>query len=393
MNATPQANRTHIAILGRRNVGKSSLINAMTDQEISLVSDVLGTTTDPVLKSIEIYPVGACVIIDTAGFDDAGELGELRVKRTREILDKTDVCVLCFYDEITDYEREFADLIKAKNIPCLYLITKSDERKDENLAKSITEQFGSEPLFVSAKNRENIELISTKLSQILPNTDDSLGIVGKYVEPKDVVLLVMPQDIQAPKGRLILPQVQTIRDLLDKKCVTVCATKDNYFDAMASLKEPPKLIITDSQIFDFVYENKPEKSLLTSFSVLFAIYKGDIDTFIKGAETIDRLNENDRVLIAEACTHNPLDGDIGRIKIPALLRKKVSPNIKIDNVTGKDFPKDLSRYALIIHCGACMFTKKYVMSRVQSANNQEIPMTNYGLAIAKMSGILDKIII
>ncbi len=393
MNSTPQANRTHIAILGRRNVGKSSLINAMTRQEISLVSDVLGTTTDPVLKSIEIHPMGACVIIDTAGFDDIGALGELRVSKTREILDKTDVSVLCFNEKITEYEVEFANLLESKNIPCLFVITKSDEKQDEKLAKEIKERFSKEAIFVSATEKINIEQISEKLAEIAPNMDDIFGIVGKYVEKKDVVLLVMPQDIQAPKGRLILPQVQTIRDLLDRKCVTICVTKDNYFDALNSLKEPPKLIITDSQIFDFVYENKPEKSKLTSFSVLFAIYKGDIETFIKGAEAIDNLTENDHVLIAEACTHNPLDGDIGRIKIPNMLRKKISPNIKIDNVTGKDFPSDLSKYSLVIHCGACMFTKKHVMSRVDKANESEIPMTNYGLAIAKFTGILDKITI
>ncbi len=393
MNTTPQSNRTHIAVLGRRNVGKSSLINAITRQEISLVSDVLGTTTDPVLKSIEIHPIGACVIIDTAGFDDEGALGTLRVNKTREMLDKTNVAILCFNGEITKYEIEFANLLKAKNVPCLCVVTKCDNGKNDALIDEIKQKFSKDAICVSAKQNANIELISKKLAEIMPEDDDTYGIVGKYVNKEDIVLLVMPQDIQAPKGRLILPQVQTIRDLLDRHCIAVCTTKDNYFNALSALKKPPKLIITDSQIFDFVYENKPEPSMLTSFSVLFAIYKGDIETFVKGAKKIDELTENDRVLIAEACTHNPQDGDIGRIKIPNMLRKKISPNIKIDNVAGRDFPADLSGYSLIIHCGACMFTKKYVMSRVDSASAQQIPMTNYGIAIAKLTGILDKITI
>ncbi len=392
MNNTPNANRTHIAILGRRNVGKSTLINAITKQNVSLVSDVLGTTTDPVQKAIEIYPLGACVIIDTAGIDDVGTLGKMRVDKTKEILQKTDIAILCFNNQVTEYETQMVELLKEKNIPFLAVITKSDEEYDlKNLLTDIKQKFNTSAIIVSAKEDKNILLISQKLNDILPEKNDELGIVGKYVTPLDTVLLVMPQDIQAPKGRLILPQVQTIRDLLDHKCITICVTKDNYLQSLLCLKEPPKLIITDSQIFDFVYQNKPKESKLTSFSVLFAIYKGDIDTFLEGAKAIDTLTENSRVLIAEACTHNPLDGDIGRIKIPNMLRKKISQNIQIDCVTGNTFPEDLSSYDLIIHCGACMFTKRYVLSRVGSAINQHVPMTNYGLAIAKITGILDKI--
>ncbi len=393
MNSTPQANRTHITVLGRRNVGKSALVNAITRQEISLVSDVLGTTTDPVLKSIEIHPIGACVIVDTAGFDDIGALGEKRVDRTREMLKKTDVAVLCLNGDITEFEKNFADELKALNIPTLFVITKCDEKDDAKLFDEIKRVFSKEALFVSAKTKKNIEEISKAIASLLPNTEDLYGIVGKYVTAKDTVMLVMPQDIQAPVGRLILPQVQTIRDLLDRKCITICVTKDNFLDGLNQLKEPPKLIITDSQIFDFVYENMPKESKLTSFSVLFAIYKGDIDTFKKGALALDALKESDKVLIAEACTHNPQDGDIGRIKIPKMLRKKFGENLRIDFATGKDFPRDLSEYSLVIHCGACMFTKRYVMGRVMQANSEEVPMTNYGICIAKLTGILDKVTI
>ncbi len=393
MNSTPNANRTHITILGRRNVGKSSLINAITKQDIALVSNVLGTTTDPVQKSIEIYPIGACLIIDTAGIDDVGELGAKRVAKTIEILNKTDVAILCFNGEITDYEIDMVKMLKDKKIPFLAVVTKSDEHNGDALLGEIKNKFSIEGLAISVKTGDNISAISEKLKDITESNDEKLGIVTDYVCPQDLVMLVMPQDIQAPKGRLILPQVQTIRDLLDHKCITMCTTKDSYIQALNTLKDPPKLIITDSQIFDYVYQNKPEESKLTSFSVLFAIYKGDIDAFLEGAKKIDSLTEDCRVLIAEACSHNALDGDIGRVKIPNMLRKKIGSGLQIDVVSGKTFPQDLSPYDIIIHCGACMFTKKYVMSRVESASTQNTPMTNYGLAIAKLTGILDKITI
>ncbi len=391
MNNTPNSNRTHITILGRRNVGKSSLINAMTKQETSLVSEVLGTTTDPVQKAIEIHPLGACLIIDTAGIDDVGELGAKRVERTKEMLLKTDVAIVCFFSEITQFEKDMISLLNQKKIPYLAVVTKCDVEDSTALLGEIAKTFSTTAIAVSAKTGSNIRNVSEKLSELIEKGGDKLGIVDSFVQKNDVVLLVMPQDIQAPKGRLILPQVQTIRDLLDNKCVTVCCTKDNFALALESLKTAPKLIITDSQIFDFVYKNKPQQSKLTSFSVLFAIHKGDIDVFIEGANAIDRLTENDSVLIAEACTHNALDGDIGRIKIPALLRKKVGEKLSIDVVSGSKFPSDLSKYSLVIHCGACMFTKKYVLSRVEQTVLQKTPMTNYGIAIAKLSGILDKI--
>ncbi len=391
MNSTPNSNRTHITILGRRNVGKSSLINAMTKQDVSLVSDVLGTTTDPVQKTIEIYPIGACLIIDTAGIDDSGELGAKRVEKTKEVLDKTDVAILCFNDEITTFETEMVSLLKNKNIPFLAVVTKCDEQDGQPLLADIKTRFKVDGLPVSVKTGDNILAISEKLNDITASNDEKLGIVTDYVCPEDVVMLIMPQDIQAPKGRLILPQVQTIRDLLDHKCITVCVTKDNFVQSLKTLVAPPKLIITDSQIFDYVYQNKPPESRLTSFSVLFAIHKGDIAFFLEGAKKIDTLTEDCKVLIAEACSHNALDGDIGRIKIPNMLRKKIGSGLQIDIVSGKTFPQDLTQYDMIIHCGACMFTKKYVMSRVDRATEQGIPMTNYGIAIAKLTGILDKI--
>ncbi len=391
MNGTPQANRVHIAILGRRNVGKSSLLNALTDQDLALVSDVPGTTTDPVLKSVELHPIGACVLIDTAGFDDVGALGQQRVARTREMLQKTDIAVLCFHETITAFEHAFVRELQALDIKTLFVLTQCDDGATPALAQEIEATFGHAPLPLSARTGFQLDALRKRLSEMLPGDEPHDGIVGKYVQPNDVVLLLMPQDPQAPKGRLILPQVQTIRDLLERACTVVCVAREQYLPALEALKSPPALIITDSQIFDYAYAHKPPQSKLTSFSVLFAIYKGDIDTFRAGAERLDTLREGDHVLIAEACTHNPLDGDIGRVKIPNLLRNKVGPGLHIDVCTGKTFPEDLRKYALIIHCGACMFTRRYVLGRVRAAAEQGIPMTNYGLTIAKLRGILDKV--
>lgn len=398
---TPNANRLHIALFGKRNSGKSSLINALTGQDTALVSDTPGTTTDPVQKAMEIHGIGPCLFIDTPGFDDEGELGNRRIERTWKAVEKTDIALLLCAGggsaeetgelDFTE-ELHWLEQLKAKNIPTILLINKADIRKNTaSLAIRIKETFGSQPIPVSAKEKTGVELIRQAILEKLPEDFDQQSITGSLVTEGDLVLLVMPQDIQAPKGRLILPQVQTIRELLDKKCLIMSCTTDKLRETLQALSRPPKLIITDSQVFKTVYEQKPEESKLTSFSVLFAGYKGDIRYYVKSASAIGSLTESSRVLIAEACTHAPLSEDIGRVKLPHLLRKRIGEKLSIDIVAGTDFPQDLTPYSLVIHCGACMFNRKYVLSRIERARLQNVPMTNYGVAIAFLNGILNQI--
>lgn len=392
MQDTPRSNRIHIGLFGKRNSGKSSLVNALTNQEAALVSDIAGTTTDPVYKPMEIHGIGPCVFIDTAGLDDEGQLGELRIKQTLRAMEKTDIALMVCTNENISQELEWSNMLKKKDVPVIWILNKVDLLENSGqTARSIEKTCSQVPLIVSAKDKTGMEDIRRSIIGKLP--DDTMGksIVGNLVSSGDTVMLVMPQDIQAPKGRLILPQVQTIRDLLDRKCLVMSCTTDNIEAMLKALSEPPKLIITDSQVFKTVYEKKPENSRLTSFSVLFARYKGDIDHFIEGANAIGQLTETSRVLIAEACTHAPLTEDIGRIKIPNMLRKHIGNSLQIDHVSGTDFPEDLSGYDLVIHCGACMFNRKYVMSRVSQAEKQHVPITNYGITIAYLNGILDKI--
>ncbi len=393
LNETPRANRLHIGIFGKRNNGKSSLINAISGHNTALVSDLAGTTTDPVYKSMEIYPIGPCVLIDTAGFDDEGSIGQLRVEKTKEAAQKTDIALIVFSeDEVIDIEKEWIAAFKKKNITFIPVLNKSDLIKDiDAVSNHIERNIGIKPIVVSSTNKNGIDQIITAIMRSLPEDYDLQRITGDIVKDGDVVLLVMPQDIQAPKGRLILPQVQTLRELLDRKCIVLSATTDKLDEALKALSSPPAVIITDSQVFKTVYEKKPKESKLTSFSVLFAGYKGDLDYYTKSVVAIDNLTESSKVLIAEACTHVPLTEDIGREKIPALLRKKVGQNLTIDIVSGTDYPKDLTEYDLVIQCGACMFNRKYVLSRVEKAAEQKVPMTNYGIVIAYLSGILDKI--
>lgn len=392
LNETPSANRLHIGVFGRTNSGKSSFINAFTGQEVSIVADVAGTTTDPVYKPMEINPLGPCVIIDTAGFDDTTELGERRMEKTRLAAEKTELGIILFAGEEMEEELHWYRFLKERNVPVLLVVNKADILENPGaLVERIEKETGQKPLLLSAQTKEGMGQVKEALARLLPENYGNRLITGELVEDGDVVLLVMPQDIQAPKGRLILPQVQTLRELLDKKCLVMSVTTDKLTAALAALKEPPKLIITDSQVFSYVYEHKPKESMLTSFSVLFAAYKGDLPYYIEGARQLDALTEQSRVLIAECCTHAPLAEDIGRVKIPRMLKKRVGENLTIDVVSGTDFPQDLSSYDLIIQCGACMFNRKYVMSRIDRAKHQEIPMTNYGVTIAHITGILEQV--
>lgn len=406
LNETPRAERLHIGIYGRRNNGKSSLINAITGQNISLVSDFAGTTTDPVYKSMELHGIGPVVFIDTAGFDDEGELGQMRVERTLDAVNKTDIAIVVLSDEniIDDknndvkldieIEKEWISKLKKAKVPYLVVINKVDKISEEKLKVAtgkISDELKIKPILTSAADKKGVELIREELIRLLPEEYSMRSITGKIVKDGDTVLLVMPQDIQAPKGRLILPQVQTIRDLLDNKCLVLCSTADTMEAMISKLVSPPDLIITDSQIFGEVYNKKPKESKLTSFSVLFADFKGDIEYYRESVKAIENLTENSRVLIAEACTHAPLEEDIGRVKIPNRLRKKIGEGLTFDIVAGRDFPKDLSKYDLIIHCGGCMFNRKYVLSRIEAAKEQKIPMTNYGVVMAYLAGIIDKI--
>lgn len=398
LNETPGSSRLHIGIFGKTNSGKSALINAFTGQEVSIVANVAGTTTDPVYKAMEVHPLGPCIIIDTAGFGDESELGKSRMEKTRLAAEKTDIALLLVAGNgdaaLDEEETHWYRFLKEHGTPVLFVVGKTDIRSDaqvDKLAAAIRGKTGEEAYPVSAKTGEGMEALKEALIRKLPENYGSRLITGTLVGREDLVLLVMPQDIQAPKGRLILPQVQTLRELLDKKCLVMSVTTDQLIPALAVLKKAPKLIITDSQVFGYVYENKPAESMLTSFSVLFAAYKGDLPYYVEGAEHIDALNAHSRILIAECCTHAPLKEDIGREKIPRMLRKRFGESLAVDIVSGTDFPKDLSGYDLIIQCGACMFNRKYVMSRIGHAREQGVPMTNYGVTIAHLTGILDKI--
>ena len=393
MNSTPNANRLHIAIFGRCNSGKSSLINALTGQDTALVSAVPGTTTDLVNKAMEIHGIGPCVFIDTPGFDDEGELGEMRIARTLQAIERTDIALLLCENGDLEEEQQWIQQLNSRHIPVILILNKSDRREcAADVAARIEKVCGKTPITVSAKEHTGIEAVYQAILRKLPADFGQQTITGNLVQKGDLVLLVMPQDIQAPKGRLILPQVQTMRELLDKKCLVMSCTTDQLANTLEALSRAPQLIITDSQVFHEVYRLKPESSLLTSFSVLMAGYKGDIHYYIESAAAIGSLTPQSRILIAEACTHAPLSEDIGREKLPRLLRKKVSESLHIDIVSGTDFPTDLSSYELIIHCGGCMFNRKYVLSRIDRARCQHIPMTNYGVAIACLNGILDKIV-
>ena len=387
LQETPAAQRLHIALYGRRNAGKSSLINALTGQQVALVSPVAGTTADPVKKAMELHPIGPVLFIDTAGYDDEGELGQLRVEATRDTLTRADVALLVIAGEPTQEDLGWAQQLKEKDTPFVVAQTKGDLAAPAQLPPDLAERA----VAVSSATGDGIEALRAALTALVPEDFGRQDLTRGLCSAGDVVLLVMPQDIQAPKGRLILPQVRTIRHLLDLKCTVVSTTADGLDGALAALSAPPKLIITDSQCFPLVAAKKPGESLLTSFSILMAADKGDIDAFAQGAKAIGTLHEHSRVLIAEGCTHAPLEEDIGRVKIPNLLRKRVGQGLQVDVVAGNDFPHDLTGYDLVIHCGGCMFNRAYVLSRLAQAQGQGVPMTNYGVAIAYLTGILNQV--
>lgn len=389
MNDTPNSNRTHITIFGRRNVGKSSIINAIANQDVAIVSDTAGTTTDPVKKAIEINKIGACTIVDTAGFDDEGELGELRIKRTKKIMEAADIALLVFDANFNDYllELKWKNELTSLEIPVVAVLNKIDLNNDyKQIEQNIKEIFDLETISISANNKINIDKLVEAIKLTIPKTEE-ISITGHIIKEDDIVMLVIPQNIQAPKGRLILPQVQTIRDILDNKAIIIASTFDKFENALKALSKSPKVIITDSQVFKEVERLKPKESLLTSFSVLFARYKGNEEVYKRGAEFIDKLNKNSKLLIAESCTHIPLEGDIGRVKIPNLLKKKFGFEFDIDYVAGTDFPDDLSKYDLVIHCGGCMGTRKHILNRIRICEEQNVPITNYGMTIAKINGV------
>ncbi len=381
LNDTPSGERIHIGFFGKRNAGKSSLVNAVTGQDLSVVSDIKGTTTDPVSKAMELLPLGAVVITDTAGYDDEGTLGEMRIKKTRQILNKTDIAVLVVDSGtgLSDTDRELAGLFREKNIPYITAYNKSDIKETE---------CGENEISVSSVKGTNIYELKEKIASLAVRETEK-HIVGDLIQPNDVVILVTPIDEAAPKGRLILPQQQTIRDILDSDAVAV-VTKE--FQLAETLKKIPcpKMVITDSQAFAMVNKTVPENIPLTSFSILMARYKGFLETAVKGASAIRELKDGNTVLISEGCTHHRQCGDIGSVKLPALIKKFTGRQINIKLSSGREFPEDLSPYALAVHCGGCMLNEREMIHRMQSANRQNVPFTNYGTAIAYMNGILKR---
>lgn len=393
-----RSNRYHIGIFGRRNAGKSTLLNALTGQDVSIVSDVAGTTTDTVWKNIELPGIGAAVIADTAGFDDIGELGNMRNERTKRASQQVDMAIILVTGKPDDasFEIEWRDFFKKAEIPTIFVLTKCDSDADTDTdsdSDTWSQIIGQEVLPISALNGKGIDVLLAKMASLYSKDDNLDDITYSLVKAGDVVVLVMPQDASAPKGRLIQPQVVTLRNLLDKHALALCCAPEELPQMLESLKTPPALIITDSQVFAQVQPLTPKETKLTSFSVLMARHKGDIDTFREGADALMALPKNGKVLIAEACSHIPQNEDIGRVKLPRMLRKKFGEELQIDIVSGNDFPEDLSQYDLVIHCGACMFTRRHVLSRVRRAKAQNIPITNYGIAIAALTDILNKVTI
>ena len=384
LNDIPSGERVHIGFFGRRNAGKSSIVNAVTNQGLSLVSDVAGTTTDPVYKAMELLPIGPVVIIDTAGYDDEGILGEMRVKSTRQALNRTDIAVLVVDAALGmgECEKELTELFAQKQIPYIVAVNKTD------IAGANMQDDRS--VLVSAKTGEGIFELKEKLGALAKLPARDVRLIGDKLQRNDLVVLVVPIDESAPKGRLILPQQQTIRDILDADACAVVVKDTELADTIAALGKKPKLVITDSQAFASANKQTPHDIMLTSFSILMARYKGFLDTAVEGAVAIDRLKDGDKVLISEGCTHHRQCGDIGTVKIPNWLKKHTGKNVEIHTTSGREFPEDLSPYALVIHCGGCMLTPKEMTYRMKCALDQGVAFTNYGVAIAHMTGILKR---
>ncbi len=386
LNGVVSAERLHIGFFGLRNAGKSSLVNAVTGQELSVVSDIKGTTTDPVKKAMELLPLGPVVIIDTPGFDDEGTLGELRVKKTREILSLTDIAVLVVDASIglSDTDNQLISLFKEKNTPFILAFNKSDLIKEEITLKNDNE------ILVSAVNNQNINELKELIGKLVKQKEQNKPIVADLLNKGDTVILVIPIDESAPKGRIILPQQLVLRELLDNNCTAVCCKETDLKNTLNALKEKPALVITDSQVFNYVSGVLDDDILLTSFSILFARYKGDLKTLVNGAKALKNLKENANLLISEGCTHHRQCNDIGTVKIPAWVEKFTGKKLNFEFTSGGEFPEDLEKYDLIIHCGGCMLNEKEMKSRLSKANIQNIPIVNYGVVIALMNGILKR---
>ena len=391
LNTTPQGERVHIALFGRRNVGKSSLINALTGQEVSIVSDVKGTTTDPVYKAMELLPLGPIEIIDTPGLDDEGALGALRVERTHDVLNKTDIALLVTEADcgLGACEREILGLVRAKNIPLFVVFNKSDLAAPDDAALKRASEAAQAPAFaVSSVTGDGVEDLKLALAKAVPEEADKFQIVGDLLTPSDLVVLVTPIDKAAPKGRLILPQQQTIRDILEADAIAVVTKEFELRETLASLGRKPRLVITDSQVFAKVSADTPRDVPLTSFSILFARYKGDLTALVRGARAVETLKDGDRVLMAEGCTHHRQSDDIGTVKIPRWLRQHTGKQLVFEHTCGMKYPKDLAGYALIVHCGGCMLNRREMHYRIRQAQRAGVPIVNYGVLIATMQGIL-----
>ena len=384
LNDTPGSSRIHIGLFGCRNVGKSSLMNAVTGQDLAVVSDVKGTTTDPVRKAMELLPLGPVVITDTPGFDDEGELGDLRVRKTRQKLATTDIAVLVTDATrgLNDDEKELLSIIRSKEIPYVIAYNKCDQLQ-------AVPAHNENEIWVSAATGQNIFELKEMLGKLAPK-QSALKLIGDVIKPKDVVVLVTPIDESAPKGRMILPQVQAIRDILDSDAIVMTTKETELEETLAVLREDPAIVITDSQAFEIVKQIVPDRILLTSFSILLARYKGFLDEAVAGAAAIDDLTEGARILVAEGCTHHRQCNDIGTVKLPNWLKRATGHDFVYETVSGTEFPEDLSGYDLILHCGGCMLTEREVLSRMHAAQDQEVPFTNYGITIAKLTGTLER---
>ena len=395
LNNTPNADRVHIGIFGRRNAGKSSVINAVTGQNLAIVSDVLGTTTDPVYKAMEILPLGPVVLIDTPGLDDVGELGELRVQKAFQVLNKTDIALLVLdvNGGFSKEEEKLLELVKAKNIPFVAVLNKTDIAKEDKIKefeKLLKDKYNIENVVsVSAEKKDGIFELKEKIASLNTEKEKST-IISDLVCPGETAVLVVPIDESAPKGRLILPQQQTIRDLLDHNAMAAVTQVTTLAKTLESFKEPPKIVVTDSQAFKEVAKIVPESVPLTSFSILFARHKGELSTLVKGVKAMDNLKDGDTVLISEGCTHHRQCNDIGSVKIPNAVRKYTGKNLNFEFTSGGEFPLDLSKYSLIIHCGGCMLNEREMKYRIACANDAGIPMVNYGVLLAQVNGILKR---